>query len=237
MSVPVLEWHEGSHGWWTHDGWPRHQHSLNGALTIAPGDTQLHFRGGLPFERVAKSMADGPVSTDDTGHALAAQAPLRRVEITEPPGGSAIVQERPLPADHPLLADPPRPLPEDVRQQAEQAIQAASEGGGDQHMWNIAVRLPKGKITEVLAVITALAGVEVYRSWMVNQRHMSVIIDGELAADLRKVLENVKMTEQDAVIAAVRDWIAAAHLGGPRYWCEQHGWQSNYMPCPRRRHR
>jgi hypothetical protein len=40
-----LEWHKGRHPWSEHDGYPRHQHSVNGALTIAPGDTRLHFKG------------------------------------------------------------------------------------------------------------------------------------------------------------------------------------------------
>lgn len=40
-----LEWHKGKHAWSEHDGYPRHQHSINGALTIAPGDTSLHFSG------------------------------------------------------------------------------------------------------------------------------------------------------------------------------------------------
>lgn len=44
-----LIWHVGKHGWWTHDGFPRHQHSMNGVLTIAPGDTAVHFKGGTPF--------------------------------------------------------------------------------------------------------------------------------------------------------------------------------------------
>lgn len=45
-----LKWHEGKHGWLAHDGYPRHQHSINGQLTISPHSTQLHFKGGLPFE-------------------------------------------------------------------------------------------------------------------------------------------------------------------------------------------
>ena len=45
-----LEWHYGKHAWEKHDDYPRHQHSLNGALTIAPNDTRLHFRGGVPFD-------------------------------------------------------------------------------------------------------------------------------------------------------------------------------------------
>lgn len=44
-----LEWHPGSHPWDEHDGFPRHQHSINGALTIDPHDTSLHFAGGKPF--------------------------------------------------------------------------------------------------------------------------------------------------------------------------------------------
>lgn len=46
-----LEWHKGDHVWQEHDGYPRHQHSINGALTIAPNDTGVHFAGGPPFER------------------------------------------------------------------------------------------------------------------------------------------------------------------------------------------
>ena len=44
-----LEWHKGTHVWEEHDGYPRHQHSINGVLTIAPNDTGLHFAGGKPF--------------------------------------------------------------------------------------------------------------------------------------------------------------------------------------------
>lgn len=40
-----LEWHEGQHAWSEHGFFPRHQHSLNGALTIAPNDTKVHFKG------------------------------------------------------------------------------------------------------------------------------------------------------------------------------------------------
>jgi hypothetical protein len=39
-------WHEGTHAWAEHDGYSRHQHSLNGALTIHPNDTGLHFKAG-----------------------------------------------------------------------------------------------------------------------------------------------------------------------------------------------
>jgi hypothetical protein len=45
-----LEWHKGVHGWQEHDGHRRHSHSINGALTIDPHDTGLHFKGGRPFE-------------------------------------------------------------------------------------------------------------------------------------------------------------------------------------------
>ena len=45
-----LEWHAGGHAWDAHGGYPRHQHSLNGALTIAPGDTEVHFAHGPGFE-------------------------------------------------------------------------------------------------------------------------------------------------------------------------------------------
>jgi hypothetical protein len=44
-----LAWHEGTHAWKQHDGYPRHQHSVNGVLTIAPGDTRLHFSHGPEF--------------------------------------------------------------------------------------------------------------------------------------------------------------------------------------------
>ena len=50
QAAQPLSWHEGRHGWVEHDGYPRHQHSVNGALTISPHSTQLHFAGGLPFE-------------------------------------------------------------------------------------------------------------------------------------------------------------------------------------------
>lgn len=42
--VPLkLEWHKGKHVWEAHDGYPRHQHSINGVLTIAPDDPSPHF--------------------------------------------------------------------------------------------------------------------------------------------------------------------------------------------------
>jgi hypothetical protein len=44
-----LVWHKGRHRWGEHDGYPRHQHSINGLLTIAPHDTRVHFQGGLAF--------------------------------------------------------------------------------------------------------------------------------------------------------------------------------------------
>lgn len=50
MSGKDLIWHEGKHPWESHDGHRRHQHSLNGALTIAPGDTMAHFSFGPPFK-------------------------------------------------------------------------------------------------------------------------------------------------------------------------------------------
>lgn len=43
-----LAWHPGRHKWKEHDGWPRHQHSINGALTIDPHDSHPHF-AGMPF--------------------------------------------------------------------------------------------------------------------------------------------------------------------------------------------
>jgi hypothetical protein len=45
-----LIWHKGRHVWSEHDGFPRHQHSINGALTIDPHDTSPHFRGGAAFK-------------------------------------------------------------------------------------------------------------------------------------------------------------------------------------------
>ena len=44
-----LHWHKGRHAWAAHGGYPRHQHSLNGCLTIAPGDTRVHFAHGPGF--------------------------------------------------------------------------------------------------------------------------------------------------------------------------------------------
>lgn len=32
------KWHEGEHYWDAHDGYPSHQHSINGLLTIQGGD-------------------------------------------------------------------------------------------------------------------------------------------------------------------------------------------------------
>ena len=40
-----LAWHAGRHKWKTHDGYPRHQHSINGQLTIDPHDPHPHFAG------------------------------------------------------------------------------------------------------------------------------------------------------------------------------------------------
>lgn len=78
VPVPSLEWHKGRHPWDSHDGFPRHQHSINGVLTIAPGDTSLHFAGGLPFTDVAENKIGDSVaaSTDYSGQPLlAARAP------------------------------------------------------------------------------------------------------------------------------------------------------------------
>ena len=50
----ALEWHDGTHPWGKHDGFPRHQHSLNGVLTIAPNDTQPHFAHGPGFAPAAE---------------------------------------------------------------------------------------------------------------------------------------------------------------------------------------
>jgi hypothetical protein len=44
-----LQWHKGRHGWQVHDGYPRHQHSKNGALTIVSDDSRVHFQGGAEF--------------------------------------------------------------------------------------------------------------------------------------------------------------------------------------------
>lgn len=46
-----LRWHKGTHTWSMHDGYPRHQHSVNGVLTIAPNDTQPHFIWDPEFEQ------------------------------------------------------------------------------------------------------------------------------------------------------------------------------------------
>lgn len=37
-----LAWHAGTHGWDSHDGYPRHGHSVNGAATINPAWEALH---------------------------------------------------------------------------------------------------------------------------------------------------------------------------------------------------
>lgn len=47
--MPDLTWHKGKHAWESHDDLPRHQHSINGCLTIAPNDSSIHMDGGLPF--------------------------------------------------------------------------------------------------------------------------------------------------------------------------------------------
>jgi hypothetical protein len=44
-----LQWHKGIHQSGEHDGYPRHAHSLNGALTIVSDDPSPHFSGGAPF--------------------------------------------------------------------------------------------------------------------------------------------------------------------------------------------
>lgn len=36
-------WHKGRHSWEEHDGFPRHQHSINGVLTIDPRDPHPNF--------------------------------------------------------------------------------------------------------------------------------------------------------------------------------------------------
>lgn len=52
-----LAWHKGVHYWSVHDGYPRHTHSLNGDLTIAPDDPSPHFSHSGPFTS-PKSKAD-----------------------------------------------------------------------------------------------------------------------------------------------------------------------------------
>jgi hypothetical protein len=52
-----LTWHAGRHKWDEHDGYPRHQHSINGALTIDPHDSHPHFRGDV-FQRQGIDMPE-----------------------------------------------------------------------------------------------------------------------------------------------------------------------------------
>jgi hypothetical protein len=51
--------------WGKHDGYPRHQHSINGALTIDPGDSQPHF-AGMPFRD--KGDTDKPFVDRESEH-------------------------------------------------------------------------------------------------------------------------------------------------------------------------
>jgi hypothetical protein len=48
-----------------HDGYPRHQHSINGALTIHPQDSQPHF-AGMPFRD--PRQADQPFCDWESEH-------------------------------------------------------------------------------------------------------------------------------------------------------------------------
>jgi hypothetical protein len=59
-----LEWHEGRHPWDEHDGYRRHQHSLNGALTIDPKDTRAHFSSGPGFDNPGPGRQDDPALPD-----------------------------------------------------------------------------------------------------------------------------------------------------------------------------
>jgi hypothetical protein len=61
MTEPTrdLAWHKGKHAWDTHDGYPRHQHAMNGTLTIVSDDSSPHFEGGRPFDS-PKSKANPP---------------------------------------------------------------------------------------------------------------------------------------------------------------------------------
>ncbi len=45
----TLEWHEGTHPWQAHDGYPVHQHSENGVMTIAPDNPSLPFEPGEAY--------------------------------------------------------------------------------------------------------------------------------------------------------------------------------------------
>jgi hypothetical protein len=58
-----LQWHKGIHQSGEHDGYPRHAHSLNGALTIVSDDPSPHFSGGAPFT-TPKARAEPTVSRD-----------------------------------------------------------------------------------------------------------------------------------------------------------------------------
>lgn len=53
-----LVWHKGRHRGEAHDGYPRHTHSINGALTIVSDDPSPHFEGGAPFTTPNAKAAD-----------------------------------------------------------------------------------------------------------------------------------------------------------------------------------
>lgn len=52
-----LAWHAGRHKWQQHDGYPRHQHSINGQLTIDPHASHPHFEGST-FGEKSYDVAD-----------------------------------------------------------------------------------------------------------------------------------------------------------------------------------
>jgi len=83
-----LAWHRGLHVWEEHDGYPRHQHSINGALTIAPNDKTPHFQHGPPFEnKKAHAMTTPP-------NAKRAAAGLTEAPPTQPAGNKLLETQR-----------------------------------------------------------------------------------------------------------------------------------------------
>jgi hypothetical protein len=136
--VSRLEWHQGDHPWAEHSGWPRHQHSLNGALTIAPGDTRVHFAGGLPFASVADwtpgdSVRETPRAADHPLQAAREPEPSARLAARTPAAVHWTVRDCAdshgdprmlVPHDHYVAAEPYPPMTGELRQVIERQMQA-----------------------------------------------------------------------------------------------------------------
>lgn len=67
VATQPLAWHAGRHKWKQHDGYPRHQHSINGQLTIDPHDTRPHFKGST-FGEQSYDIADKDWPAHESEH-------------------------------------------------------------------------------------------------------------------------------------------------------------------------